>query len=83
MNLTINLPDVDVLALKAKATARGVSVEQYVVQVLERDLAPAGLRESWSSAIETGLDQLSMEEIDAEIRAARQSRREAMTQPGE
>ena len=82
MNLTINLPDLDVPALKAKASARGVSAEQYVLQVLERDLAPAWLRESWSSAIETELDQLSMDEIDAEISAARQARDEAKTQPG-
>ena len=35
MNLTIKLPDEDVPALKAKATARGVSAEQYALQVLE------------------------------------------------
>jgi predicted DNA binding CopG/RHH family protein len=40
MNLTIQLPDEDVPALKAKATARGVSAEQYALQVLEQDLAP-------------------------------------------
>jgi plasmid stability protein len=77
MNLTIKLPDEDVQALKAKATARGVSAEQYVLQVLEQDLAPEWLRRSWASAKEMGLDQLSMEEIDAEIAAARKARREA------
>ncbi len=82
MNLTIELPDEDVQALKAKATARGVSAEQYVLQVLEQDLAPEWLRKSWASAKETGLDQLSMEEIDAEIAAARKARREAKPQPG-
>ena len=80
MNLTITLPDEDVKALKAKATARGVSAEEYVSQVLEQDLAP--LRKSWASAKETGLDQLSLEEIDAEIAAARKARLEAMPQPG-
>jgi hypothetical protein len=30
----------------------------------------------WESAKETGLDQLSMDEIDAEIAAARKARRE-------
>ena len=40
MNLTIQLPDADVPTLKAKATALGVSTEQYALQVLERDLAP-------------------------------------------
>ena len=39
MNLTIKLPDEDVQALNAKATARGVSAEQYAVEVLEHDLA--------------------------------------------
>ena len=38
MNLTIKLPDEDVEVLKAKATARGVSAEQYALEVLERDL---------------------------------------------
>jgi plasmid stability protein len=76
MNLTIKLPEEDVQALKAKATARGVSAEEYALQVLEKDLAPEWLRESWASAKESGLDQLSMDEIDAEIAAARESRRE-------
>jgi hypothetical protein len=39
MTLTITLPDEDVEALKAKATARGVSAEQYALEVLEHDLA--------------------------------------------
>jgi len=34
------------------------------------------LQASWESAKEQGLDQLSMEEIDAEIAAARKARRE-------
>jgi plasmid stability protein len=81
MNLTIKLPDEDVQVLKAKATARGVSAEQYVLQVLEQDLAPEWLRKSWASAKEADLDQLSMEEIDAEIAAARKAKREAEPQP--
>lgn len=75
MDLTIKLPDEDVQALKAKASARGVSAEQYALQVLERDLAPEWLRESWASAKEAGLDRLSMDEIDSEIAEARQARR--------
>jgi plasmid stability protein len=82
MNLTIKLPDEEVPALKAKATARGVSAEQYALQVLEQDLAPEWLRQSWASAKEAGLVQLSMDEIDAEIAAARKARREAKPQPG-
>jgi hypothetical protein len=34
------------------------------------------LQASWKSAEDQGLDQLSAEEIDAEIAAARQARRE-------
>jgi plasmid stability protein len=41
MTLTIKLPDEDVQALKARATARGVSAEQYALEVLEHDLAAA------------------------------------------
>ena len=81
MNLTIKIPDEDVAALKARATARGVSAEQYALQVLEQDLAPEWLRKSWASAKEAGVDQLSMDEIDAEIAAARKARREAKPQP--
>lgn len=82
MNLTIELPDEDVQALKAKAKARGISAEQYALQVLAQDLAPEWLRRSWASAQEAGIDQLSMEEIDAEIAEARKARREAKLRPG-
>lgn len=82
MNLTIKLPEEDVPALKAKATARGLSAEEYALQVLEQDLAPEWLRKSWATAKKAGLDQLSMDEIDAEIAAARKARREAKPQPG-
>ncbi len=44
MNLTITLPDEEVPMLKEKATARGVSAEQYALQVLEQDLAAAKLQ---------------------------------------
>ena len=82
MNLTIKLPDEDVAALNAKATARGLSAEQYVLQVLEQDLAPEWLRQSWTGAQKAAVDQLSMDEIDAEIAAARKARREGQRQPG-
>jgi plasmid stability protein len=81
MNLTIQLPDEDEPALKTKATARGVSAEQYALQVMEQDLAPEWLRQSWTSAKEAGVDQLSMDEIDAEIAAAQKASREAKPQP--
>ncbi len=75
MNLTINLPDADVRALEVKAKAQGMSAEQYALHVLEQDLAPDGLRKSWSSAEAAGLGQLSMDEIEAENAAARRARR--------
>ena len=82
MTFTIDLPDEQTAALTAKARAKGLSAEQYALQVLEQDLAPEWLRRSWESAREGGLDQLSMDEIDAEIAAARKSRREPRSQPG-
>lgn len=75
MNLTISLPDAEVRALEVRAKAQGMSAEQYALRVLERDLAPDWLRESWSNAEEAGLSQLSMDEIEAEIAAARLARR--------
>jgi hypothetical protein len=75
VNLTIDLPEKETLVLKAKAQALGLSAEQYARQVLEQDLAPAWLRESWVEAQANGADQLSMDEIDAEIAAARKDRR--------
>jgi plasmid stability protein len=82
MTLTIQLPDEQKAALTAKAQARGLSAEEYVRQVLQNDLAPEWLQQSWESARESGLDQLSPEEIDAEIAAARKARRESRFQPG-
>ncbi len=38
MTLTINLPDDQEAVLKAKASAQGVSTEQYARRVLEQDL---------------------------------------------
>ena len=76
MTLTIELPDEKTAALAAKARApRGLSAEEYARQILEQDLAPEWLRKSWESAKESGLDQLSSDEIDAEISAARKTPR--------
>jgi plasmid stability protein len=82
MTLTINLPEEQTAALAVKAKARGVSTEQYVRQVLEQDLAPEWLRQSWVSAQQSGVGELSMEEIEAEIAAARKNRRVSSGQPG-
>ena len=42
--------------------------------------APDWLRNSWESAKRLGLDRLSMEEIDTEIKAARRARRNHPTE---
>ena len=54
MTITIQLPDEQEAALKAKAQAQGVSAEVYAQQVLERDLVQqsrpslsARIREMW------------------------------------
>ncbi len=39
-----------------------------------KDLSPDRLQASWKTAEDQGLDQLSVEEIDAEIAAARKAR---------
>jgi plasmid stability protein len=77
MTLTIHLPEEQTAALAAKARAHGLSAEQYARQVLEHDLAPGWLQKSWESSKEAGLDQLSAEEIDAEIQAARRARHDS------
>jgi plasmid stability protein len=82
MTLTIELPEEQTAALAAKARAQGVSAEQYARQVLELDLAPEWLQKSWETSKQAGLNRISMEEIDAEIAAARSRRREGPIQPG-
>ena len=72
--LTIELPDEQKSVLAAKAQAKGLSAEEYAQQVLEHDLVPEWLRKSWETSKAAGLDQLSTEEIDAEIAAARKAR---------
>jgi plasmid stability protein len=81
-SLTIDLPEEQKAALAAKAQVRGLSAEQYARKVLEHDLVPEWLQNSWETSKAGGLDQLSMEEIDAEISAARKTRRESRLQPG-
>jgi uncharacterized protein (DUF433 family) len=55
---------------------------QAVLDFVARSLQPAGiaapewLQTSWESARQLGLDNLSAEEIDAEIAAARKARRD-------
>jgi hypothetical protein len=77
MTLTVDLSDDQAAAVAARARAQGMSAEQYVRQLLEHDLVPEWLRRSWQNSQRDGVDQLSMEEIDAEIAAARAARHES------
>jgi hypothetical protein len=55
---------------------RPVAEDEVVsVRALAPASAPEWLRESWESAKQLGLDRLSIDEIDAEIEAARKERR--------
>lgn len=79
--MTIHLPDEQTAALTAKARALGLSTEEYVRQVLQNALSPEWLQGSWQSSQQAGLDCLSADEIDAEIAAARKTRRESRFLP--
>jgi hypothetical protein len=56
MTLTIEIPDAEARVLTAKASAQGVSAQQYAQQILRRDLEQkavklplsARIRELWS-----------------------------------
>jgi hypothetical protein len=48
--------------------------EEISVQTVTTDDAPAWLQDSWRAAEGNGLDKLSIDEIDAEIAAARRDR---------
>jgi hypothetical protein len=82
MTLNIDLSDEQRAVLAAKARAQGLSAEEYARLVLEHDLVPDWLQKSWESSRQAGLSQLSEDEIDAEIAAARKARRESRPQPG-
>ena len=49
---------------------------KYLSQDQKRTIAPGWLQKSWQSARQQGLDQITKEEIDPEIDAARKARRE-------
>jgi len=53
--------------------------EEITIRTTTSPSAPEWLQASWESATEQGLDRLSMEEVDAEIAAARKARRERQT----
>ena len=50
--------------------------EEISIRATTSPSVPEWLQTSWKSAQEQGLHQLSVEEIDAEIAAARKARRE-------
>jgi hypothetical protein len=55
---------------------RSVAEDEAIsVRTMASVSAPEWLQKSWESAKRLGLDRLSMEEIDAEIDAARKARR--------
>ena len=55
---------------------RSVAEDEAIsIRTMASPSAPEWLQESWNSAKRLGLDQLSPEQIDAEIEAARKARR--------
>jgi len=50
--------------------------EEISIRTITTPSPPDWLKESWESAKRQGVDQLTMEEIDAEIAAARKARRD-------
>jgi hypothetical protein len=50
--------------------------EQVSVRTITSPSPPDWLKRSWESAKRQGVDQLSLEDIEAEIAAARKARRE-------
>ncbi len=66
MTLILDLPAKDEAALKAKAQAQGVSVEQYTERLISRDLVEKGkrplsaaIRELWSDMPEEARAKLA------------------------
>ncbi len=53
--------------------------EEISIRTLALPSPPDWLKKSWESAKRQGVDQLSTEEIDAEIAAARRARRQRMS----
>lgn len=54
MNMNIELPDELAPALKAKAQAQGISLERYVLRVLEEELGPATPEPATAKPLKTG-----------------------------
>ena len=61
---------------------RSISADEAIsIHAIPSMPAPGWLQRSWESAKQEGLDQLTMEEIDEEIAAARKARRENQRHP--
>jgi hypothetical protein len=60
---------------------RSVAVDE-VISIRALGSVPEWLIQSWESAKPLGLDRLSVEEIDAEIEAARRARRDGSRSGG-
>jgi len=69
--------DVILQALQASEPSVGLLAVLRSSPAHDAEQAPAWLKASWVSARESGLDSLTMEEIDAEIAAARVARHPA------
>ena len=59
-------------SLLGRSVAEGEAIS---IRALASASAPEWLQQSWESAERLGVDQLSLEEINAEIDAARKARR--------
>ena len=55
---------------------RSIAENEEIIIRTTSPSTPEWLQSSWESAAEQGLDRLSIEEIDAEIAAARKARRD-------
>jgi hypothetical protein len=55
--------------------------EDEAISIRTLAAAPEWLQQSWETAKRVGLDRLSIEEIDAEIEAARKARRNRQQPP--
>jgi prevent-host-death family protein len=65
-----------VITRNGKRQAAVIPVEDLErLQALDRDRAMAAVRELQADSVRNGTDKLTVEEIDAEIRAARAERR--------
>jgi hypothetical protein len=75
-------------SLLGRAVAENEAISVHAVPVDECGefanadsvVAPDWLQNSWEDAKHLGLDRLSMEEIDSEIKAARRARRDPRTE---